>query len=85
MFKEWYFTFVISPLCSMMNTWKTMMKCHEIKIKFMFEVKTFTCPSYGKFSNNTHLLATLQLREELQNWHTCFKEYMLTQKAYMAV
>ncbi|KAL1810970.1 hypothetical protein DCAR_0623070 [Daucus carota subsp. sativus] len=74
---------IIELLQGMMNTWKTMMECHEIQTKIMFEVKTFTCPSYGKFSNNSHLLATLQLRAELQNWHTCFKEYMLAQKAYI--
>ncbi|KAK1388508.1 nitrate regulatory gene2 protein-like [Heracleum sosnowskyi] len=74
---------IIELLQGIMNTWKIMMECHEIQNKIMSEVKTFTCPSYGKFSNNTHLLATLQLRAELQNWHTCFKEYMLAQKAYI--
>lgn len=60
-----------------------MLECHEIQNKIMFEVKTFTCPTYGKFCNNTHLLATLQLRAELQNWHACFKEYIAAQKAYI--
>ncbi|POO00794.1 hypothetical protein TorRG33x02_034250 [Trema orientale] len=49
----------------------------------MYEVKSFNCPAYGKFSNDSHRLATLQLDAELQNWHTCFATYVSSQKAYV--
>lgn len=60
-----------------------MLESHEIQNKIMNEVKLFTCPTYGKFSNNTHRLATLQLEAELQNWRTCFREYLTAQKQYV--
>lgn len=69
--------------CSMMNMWKTMLEAHEIQNKIMSEVKLFTCPTYGKFSNNTHRLATLQLEAELQNWRSCFRVYLTAQKQYV--
>ncbi|KAI3721696.1 hypothetical protein L2E82_32714 [Cichorium intybus] len=49
----------------------------------MNEVKLFTCPTYGKFSNNNHRLATLQVEAELQNWRTCFRNYLTAQKQYV--
>ncbi|KAK6159601.1 hypothetical protein DH2020_006915 [Rehmannia glutinosa] len=55
-------------LQGMTRTWKIMLESHEIQNKIIFEVKTFTCPSYGKFCNESHRLATLQLETELVNW-----------------
>lgn len=60
-----------------------MLESHEIQSKIMSEVKLFPCPTYGKFSNNTHRLATLQLEAELQNWRACFREYINGQKQYV--
>lgn len=60
-----------------------MLESHEIQNKIMFEVKTFTCPTYGKFCNDSHRLATLQLEAELHNWRVCFIEYNAAQKAYI--
>ncbi|CAH1423418.1 unnamed protein product [Lactuca virosa] len=74
---------IIELLHGMMNMWKVMLESHEIQNKIMNEVKLFTCPTYGKFSNNTHRLATLQLEAELQNWRTCFREYLTAQKQYV--
>ncbi|KAI3718269.1 hypothetical protein L6452_19133 [Arctium lappa] len=74
---------IIELLHGMMSMWKVMLESHEIQNKIMFEVKLFTCPTYGKFSNNTHRLATLQLEAELQNWRTCFREYLTAQKQYV--
>ncbi|KAL3843344.1 hypothetical protein ACJIZ3_000747 [Penstemon smallii] len=67
----------------MMSTWKIMLESHEIQNKIIFEVKTFTCPSYGKFCNESHRLATLQLETELLNWRSCFTEYIGVQKQYI--
>ncbi|KAI7724904.1 hypothetical protein M8C21_014087 [Ambrosia artemisiifolia] len=74
---------IIELLHGMMNMWKVMLDSHEIQNKIMSEVKLFTCPTYGKFSNNTHRLATLQLEAEFQNWRTCFREYLTAQKQYV--
>lgn len=60
-----------------------MLESHEIQNKIMFEVKTFTCPTYGKFCNDSHRLSTLQLEAELRNWRMCFTEYIAAQKAYV--
>ncbi|KAL6581478.1 hypothetical protein OROMI_007401 [Orobanche minor] len=66
----------------MTRTWKIMLESHEIQNNIIFEVTTFSCPSYGKFCNESHRLATLQLETELVNWRSCFKEYVEAQKGY---
>lgn len=60
-----------------------MLESHEIQNKIIYEVKTFTCPSYGKFCNESHRLATRQLEIELMNWRACFTEYVAAQKNYI--
>ncbi|KAK4424034.1 protein ALTERED PHOSPHATE STARVATION RESPONSE 1 [Sesamum alatum] len=70
-------------LQGMIRTWKIMLESHEIQNKIISEVKTFTCPSYGKFCNESHRLATLQLETELVNWRACFAEYIAAQKGYV--
>lgn len=60
-----------------------MLESHETQNKILFEVKTFTCPPFGKFCNDSHRLATLQLQAELHNWRACFIEYLAAQKAYV--
>ncbi|CAA0807722.1 Protein of unknown function (DUF630 and DUF632 [Striga hermonthica] len=65
------------------RTWKTILESHEIQNKIIFEVKTFTCPSYRKFCNESHRLATLQLETELLNWRSCFNEYVQAQRRYI--
>ncbi|CAN4107334.1 unnamed protein product [Withania somnifera] len=74
---------IIELLQGMMRTWKIMLESHEIQIKIIFDVKSFTCPTYGKFCNDSHRLATLQLDVELQNWRTRFQDYIASQKAYV--
>ena len=60
-----------------------MLESHETQKKILSEVKSFTCPTYGKFCNQSHRLATLQLETQLQNWRSCFREYTAAQKAYV--
>ena len=60
-----------------------MLEAHETQNKILFEVKTFTCTTFGKFSNESHRLATLQLQAELHNWRACFMDYVAAQKAYV--
>ncbi|GFP89065.1 hypothetical protein PHJA_001050200 [Phtheirospermum japonicum] len=67
----------------MTRAWKVILESHEIQSKIIFEVKTFTCPSYSKFCNESHRLATLQLETELVNWRSCFKEYVMAQRGYI--
>ncbi|KAA8546126.1 hypothetical protein F0562_020980 [Nyssa sinensis] len=74
---------IVELLQGLTKTWKIMLESHEIQNKIMFEVKSYTCPTYGKFCNNSHRLATLQLEAELQNWKACFREYIAAQKAYI--
>ncbi|XP_027364816.1 nitrate regulatory gene2 protein-like [Abrus precatorius] len=65
------------------QSWKIMLESHETQKKILSEVKYFTCATYGKFCNQSHGLATLQLEAQLQNWRDCFKEYTAAQKAYV--
>ncbi|KAH9625841.1 hypothetical protein KSS87_004848 [Heliosperma pusillum] len=65
------------------ESWKIMMESHETQSHIIFEVKTFDCPSFGKFCNDSHRLATLQLEAEIQNWRECFTEYVTAQRAYV--
>lgn len=60
-----------------------MLESHQTQNQILFEVKSFTCPSYGKFCNDSHRLATLQLEAEILNWRACFREYVIAQKAYI--
>lgn len=60
-----------------------MLESHETQKKIISKVKSFTCPTYGKFCNQSHLLATLTLEAQLQNWCVCFREYTAAQKAYV--
>ncbi|XP_062101885.1 protein ALTERED PHOSPHATE STARVATION RESPONSE 1-like [Humulus lupulus] len=74
---------LVELLQGLTRNWKTMQEMHDTQNRIMYEVKSFHCPSYGKFSNDSHRLATLQLDAELQNWHTCFATYVSSQKAYV--
>ncbi|CAN4112578.1 unnamed protein product [Withania somnifera] len=74
---------IIELLQGMMRTWKIMLESHEIQNKIIFNVKSFTCTTYGEFCNDSHRLATLQLDVELQNWRARFQDYIAAQKAYV--
>lgn len=60
-----------------------MLESHETQNKIIFEVKNYICPAFGKFCNDSHRLATLQLEAELLNWRASFAEYISAQKAYV--
>ncbi|KAK3037137.1 hypothetical protein RJ639_031024, partial [Escallonia herrerae] len=74
---------LVELLHGLVRTWKVMMKSHQVQNRTMFEVKSFNCPAFGQFSNDSHRLATLQLEAELENWHACFAGYVSAQKAYI--
>ncbi|XP_021286815.1 uncharacterized protein LOC110418417 [Herrania umbratica] len=74
---------IIELLKGLTRSWKVMLESHETQNKILLEVKSFACPTYGKFCNDSHRLATLQLEAELQNWRACFKEYVAAQRAYI--
>ncbi|XP_050261834.1 protein ALTERED PHOSPHATE STARVATION RESPONSE 1-like [Quercus robur] len=74
---------IVELLKGLTRTWKIMLDSHETQNKILFEVRSFTCPTFGKFCNDTHRLATLQLEAELQNWHACFMDYVAAQKGYV--
>ncbi|GMI88050.1 hypothetical protein like AT2G27090 [Hibiscus trionum] len=74
---------IIELLKGLTRTWKVMLESHETQNKILSEVKSFACPSFGKFCNDSHRLATLQLEAELQNWRACFMEYVAAQRAYI--
>ncbi|KAG6778002.1 hypothetical protein POTOM_017846 [Populus tomentosa] len=74
---------IVELLKGLTLTWKIMLESHETQNKILLEVKTFASPTYGKFCNDSHRLATLQLEAELLNWRACFVEYVAAQKAYV--
>ncbi|XP_010028766.2 protein ALTERED PHOSPHATE STARVATION RESPONSE 1 [Eucalyptus grandis] len=74
---------ILELLKGLTQTWKIMLESHETQNKILLEVGTFACPTYGKFCNDSHRLATLQLEAELQNWRSCFTDYIASQKAYV--
>ena len=69
--------------CNLMRNWKIMLESHETQNRIMFQVTSFNCPAYGKFRNDSHRLATLQLEAELHNWRSCFVACFSAQKAYI--
>ncbi|GKV23974.1 hypothetical protein SLEP1_g33639 [Rubroshorea leprosula] len=74
---------IVELLKGLMQTWKVMLESHETQNKILFQVKSFACPAYGKFCNDFPRLATLQLEAELQNWRSCFTDYVAAQRAYV--
>ncbi|XVF62232.1 hypothetical protein PTKIN_Ptkin08bG0200900 [Pterospermum kingtungense] len=74
---------LIELLHGLMRNWKIMLESHEAQKQIMSEVRSFNRPAYGKFSNDSHRLATLQLEAELHNWRSCFIAYLSVQKAYI--
>ncbi|KAJ4829559.1 hypothetical protein Tsubulata_017169 [Turnera subulata] len=74
---------IVELLKGLTRTWKIMLESHETQNKILVEVKSFACPAHGKFCNDSHRLATLQLEAELLNWRACFAEYLAAQKAYV--
>nr|CAD1821308.1 unnamed protein product [Ananas comosus var. bracteatus] len=74
---------LIELLQGLMRTWKVMLESHEIQKQIMFKVNSFTCPAYGKFSNDHQRHATLKLEAELRNWRASFLSYVAAQKAYV--
>ncbi|KAG6779681.1 hypothetical protein POTOM_016075 [Populus tomentosa] len=74
---------IVELLKGLTLTWKIMLESHETQNKILLEVKTFASSAYGKFCNDSHRLATLQLEAELLNWRACFVEYVAAQKAYV--
>ncbi|KAG6711988.1 hypothetical protein I3842_05G083000 [Carya illinoinensis] len=74
---------IVELLKGLTRTWKIMLESHETQNKILFEVRCFTCPTFGKFCNDTHRLATLQLEAELHNWRACLVEYVTAQKRYV--
>ncbi|CAL9071307.1 unnamed protein product [Musa textilis] len=73
---------IIELLQGLMGSWKVMLESHEAQKQIMFEVTLFTCP-YGKYSNDSQLLATLTLVAELHHWRRYFRGYVSAQKAYV--
>lgn len=74
---------VIELLHGLKRNWKMMLECSETQMRIMSEVRSFDCASYGKLSDDSHRLATLQLEAELHNWRICFAAYVSAQKAYV--
>ncbi|GMP27057.1 hypothetical protein CsSME_00003226 [Camellia sinensis var. sinensis] len=79
---------LVELLHGLMRTSKTTLELHEtqkqaVRGRNNFSLKSFTYSAYGKFSNNSHRLATVQLESELQNWRSCFAQYISAQKAYV--
>ncbi|XP_028797555.1 nitrate regulatory gene2 protein-like [Neltuma alba] len=74
---------IVELLKGLAQTWKVVLESHETQRKILSEVKSFTCPTYGKFCNESHRLATVRLETQLRNWHACFRQYMAAQKAYV--
>ncbi|OIW06797.1 hypothetical protein TanjilG_11522 [Lupinus angustifolius] len=74
---------IVELLKGLTQTWKIMLESHETQKKIISEVNAFTCPMYGRYCNQSHLMATHQLGAQLQSWRECFNEYTAAQKAYV--
>lgn len=74
---------IVELLKGLTRTWKIMLESHETQNKILLEVRNFACPTFGKFCNDSHRLATLQLEAEIHNWRACFAEYVAAQKGYV--
>nr|XP_043616448.1 protein ALTERED PHOSPHATE STARVATION RESPONSE 1-like [Erigeron canadensis] len=72
---------IIELLRGLTKTWKVMLELHKTQSRTMFEVKSFSCTSLT--NNKSSHLATLQLEAEIQNWQTCFSNYISSMEAYV--
>ncbi|KAF5735913.1 hypothetical protein HS088_TW14G00043 [Tripterygium wilfordii] len=76
---------LVELLHALKKNWKTMEESYKTQSQIILEVKSYDCPTQGKFGTNSHQLATLQLNAELQNWRACFASYVSTQKSYIEI
>ncbi|KAF7828997.1 nitrate regulatory gene2 protein-like [Senna tora] len=74
---------LVELLNGLMKNWKMMLESHETQYQILNQVRFFNCPSYGKFCNGSHRLATIELEAELQNWRACFTAIVSAEKAYI--
>ncbi|VVA19278.1 PREDICTED: of unknown [Prunus dulcis] len=74
---------LLPTFCRLMRNWKIMSVSHETQKRIMSELKFLNWSSYGKFSNESHQLATQKLEAELQNWRACIAEYVSSQMSYI--
>ncbi|KAL2940321.1 Nitrate regulatory gene2 protein [Bienertia sinuspersici] len=74
---------LLELLHGLTKSWKSMSETHEIQRKIMQEINSFSCPEHQRFCVESHRLATLQLEAVIQDWNSCFSEYISAQKAYV--
>ncbi|KAM0942462.1 hypothetical protein DsansV1_C15g0138521 [Dioscorea sansibarensis] len=74
---------LIELMQGLLRTWKVMLESHDTQKQIMAEVKSFTCPAYGKYCTDSQRLATVKLEAELRHWRTCFRKYVAAQIAYV--
>ncbi|KAJ0967031.1 hypothetical protein J5N97_023948 [Dioscorea zingiberensis] len=74
---------LIELMQGLLRTWKVMLESHDTQKQIMAEVKSFTCPAYGKYCTDSQRLATVKLEAELRHWRTCFRNYVAAQIAYV--
>ncbi|KAL8143329.1 hypothetical protein V2J09_016361 [Rumex salicifolius] len=74
---------IIELLHGLAESWRMMLESHQTQNMIIYEAKFYECPTYGKFSSESHRLATLQLEAEIQNWKECFHDYVAAQRSYV--
>ncbi|PWA43281.1 hypothetical protein CTI12_AA537120 [Artemisia annua] len=72
---------LIELLRGLTKTWKVMSESHKLQSRTMFGVKTLMCEVLT--NDGSRHLATLQLEAEIQNWRTCFSNYIASTEAYI--
>ncbi|XP_020262965.1 uncharacterized protein LOC109838940 [Asparagus officinalis] len=74
---------LIELLQGLLRTWKIMLESHETQKQIMSEVKSFSCPAYGKFCSDSQRQVTVTLEGELKRWRSSFMAYVAAQREYV--
>ncbi|KAH9307829.1 hypothetical protein KI387_035740, partial [Taxus chinensis] len=63
--------------------WRVMFDCHQKQNKFISGAKSLGRVAASGVSSEMHRKATMQLENELRNWHACFNNWVDAQRGYV--
>lgn len=65
------------------DNWTVMLECHETQNKIMSDMVQSYSEPQGMCCDASHLIATVKLKTQVQNWRAGFTSYISSQKAYI--
>lgn len=74
---------VIALIQGLMIMWRSMLDCHRKQFQAIAESKIHNLTARSRNKGNFVAKSTMELEVELLNWSSCFRNWIITQKAYI--